>query len=271
MAASTTPTVEDLRAEIAEAQAAIAAAEREAGAAVLDGRSTAAAEKRAQQARARIERAQAAIVELEHREAAEAEERARGAASDARRLSYEWASAWAERAEQVIDARLALAAAEARLAEVAAQPGRGRIVSAAIGWHGVDAEASDLDAEVITGVARLAARKGVRYAPDRLTERATVDVARELRTLAGERAAEEASGRGVDRSGVPSTAALAGRARQAERRAAREQAREDRERERAERIAEQRAAAEPAPAQDLPAHPPENPEVQALVDAMSGD
>src|SRR3954471_7237734 len=89
MNATTELSADDLREQIAQHEQQAAEAEREAGVALLDGKSTTAATKRAREAREAVGRCQAALEELERRQV-EAEEQARtGAASVARLATYE--------------------------------------------------------------------------------------------------------------------------------------------------------------------------------------
>src|SRR5688500_14987510 len=106
------PTAEELREQLASHEETIAEAEREIGAAALDGKSSAAATKRIRDARTGVQRCQAALEELERREQT-AEEQARLAAASAERLaSYRWAAEWLTRWEALLVCHAELKAAE---------------------------------------------------------------------------------------------------------------------------------------------------------------
>ena len=91
---TTQSNADELREQISRYEQEVTEAEREIGAAALDGKNPAAATKRAREAREAITRCAAALEELERRQAA-AEEAARaGQASRARLASYEWMASY---------------------------------------------------------------------------------------------------------------------------------------------------------------------------------
>jgi hypothetical protein len=218
MTTTTEITADELREQISQHEQEAAEAEREIGVAVVDGKSPAAATKRAEQARERVTRCRAALEDLERRQA-EAEEEARtGAASVERLASYEWMASYMELVENYLLRKAEFEAAEAPLKNM---PIDNRFRRAKIGGRSHSDDESDLDTELLRAIpdpAEHRGKKGVRF-----PQTFTPDRARELRGFAEVRAEEERSGNGVDRSQPFGTW---DRERHAERKAARQAARE---------------------------------------------
>lgn len=145
-----TPMIDALRDDIAKFELDIAEAERAIGAAVLDGDSPAAANKRADAARSAIRAAEAAIEELQRRAAIDAEERAGGAASARRERIYRWISRYEGQYAALLEARTAAKVAEDALMGEIKAPAAREIARAFDGFgpH-ADPTESDLDAEVL--------------------------------------------------------------------------------------------------------------------------
>lgn len=186
---------DDLREQIAQYEQEVAEAEREIGVAVVDGKSPAAATKRAQQAREAITRCGAALEELERRQAEAAEEARTGEASRARLVSYEWMAAYMELVETYLLRKAEFEAAEAPLKNMQVD---NRFRRAKIGGRNHSDDESDLDTELLRAMPEPFEYRGKRGV--RLPEAFTPERARELRGFAEARAEEERSGNGVDRS-----------------------------------------------------------------------
>ena len=215
------PTADELREQIAEHEATIETAEREAGAALLAGKSTSAARKRAEDARAAIVAAHAAIEQLEGAEAQAAEAARQQAASERRAAEYRYAALVAERAEAMLEAQAAAQAAEDALIELRGDPRGRRFRVIASGMRDLDPVSVDLDADVVERVPQVP-NPPKPNAPRHIVqiggERWTIEHARELRALAEQRAAEEERGDGQDFTGQESAKMIAGRAQRLARR-----------------------------------------------------
>jgi hypothetical protein len=192
---TTEATADGLREQIAHHEQEVAKAEREIGAAALDGKSRAAATKRARESREAITRCTAALEELERREAQAAEEARTGAASVARLASYEWMASFMGLVETYLLRRAELETAEAAIQNMQID---NRFRRAKIGGRTHSVDESDLDTDLLMAIpdpAEHRGKKGVRFPPTFTAERA-----RELREFAEVRAEEERSGNGLDRS-----------------------------------------------------------------------
>lgn len=102
--------------KLAEHRRAVEDAERELGAAALDGRSTTQAEKRLAQALANLRRAEAALAEQERRNADAANRSQEAADLKARAGTYRWLADYLTAVEEAIRAHEAAEAATAKLA-----------------------------------------------------------------------------------------------------------------------------------------------------------
>jgi hypothetical protein len=205
------PTAEELREQLASHEETIAEAERQIGAAALDGKSSAAATKRIRAARTGVERCQAALEELERREQT-AEEQARLAAASAERLaSYRWAAEWLTRWEALLVCHAELKAAEEHLRAYGGERGAGKILNVKSFLRGRP-EDSDLDTDLIHGVPEMPQGREI-FLPTHYT----IERFRAVRELANTRAEQEERGEGTDWSGVPSTAKRESQRRNAER------------------------------------------------------
>lgn len=178
MTTATIPTADEIRAQITQHREAITEAEREIGAAALDGQSTKAAEKRMQDARDGIARCEAALQELDRR-GDDAQERAEAAV---RANSYRWAVAFLTRAEAVLEAYGPLLEASARLQELGSDPLVRRSQVRHTTPDGLDELVRALPkAELLRAVARLHPQRTRLGAAVTLQDVFTVERLRELR------------------------------------------------------------------------------------------
>jgi hypothetical protein len=191
-------TADELRQQITNHEQEIAEAEREIGAAALDGKRPAAATKRARDGREAIRRCQAALAELERRETEAAEEARTGAASVARLASYESIVAYLELAETFLLRRNEYEAAKKAVEDF---PVDRKFLAAKRGGRHQSPDESDLDTDLVLAVPDTWApeyrKKG---GVTTVLRGMTAERARELRGFAEARAEEERSGNGVDRS-----------------------------------------------------------------------
>jgi hypothetical protein len=187
-----------LRAQIAQHEKQAVHAEHEAGVALLDGKNTTAATKRAREAREAIGRSHAALKELERRQA-EAEEEARtGTASAARLASYESLATYLGLMETYALRRDEFEAARAAIENFKPDP---KFLRAKRGGRYDSADESDLDTDLLIATPdawdpHYKKKGGVTT----ILRNVQAERARELRDFAESRAEEERSGNGVDRS-----------------------------------------------------------------------
>jgi hypothetical protein len=184
-----------LRDQITGHEGELAEAEREIGAAALDGKSPVAATKRAREARDGIGRARAALEELERREEAAAEEARTGEASRARLASYEWMVGFMELVGDYLTRRAEFEAAKVRLQQM---PIDNRFRRAKLGGRYHSTDESDLDTELLHAMPDPSGWRSKTWTG--IAKSFTPERARELRGFAEVRAEEERSGNGVDRS-----------------------------------------------------------------------
>jgi len=187
-----TPTVEQLREQLAEQEHEVEAARLALGAAALDSPNPRAASKRLTEAEAAVQRTVAAIAEVERREAKVAEQARREAASAARLHAYEWMAEFMRRAEALLLRRAEFEAAEAHLKELG--PDR-KVLNAQMPGRHTSMDESDLETALLGALPMFP-----RGRDEKLPKGFTVERARKLRGFAEARAEEEASGNGADRS-----------------------------------------------------------------------
>jgi hypothetical protein len=190
----TTPTLEDLQTQLTEAQSAVTDAERRVGAAALDGKGKAAAQKALDATRAEVTQIEAAIEELQRRDADAAQQVASEGARAERIALYEWTEGFCERYAELLRRKAALEEAERELRDLTV-PGRIHRLKT----HGAErvtldgsastrllSEIPDLDFPLLSGIPTPA--RGKEWKPE---QQMTVERLEELRTRAAELAKAE--------------------------------------------------------------------------------
>jgi colicin import membrane protein len=228
------PSAEELRAMIEAQQGELEEAERALGPSVLDSSDSRKVQARIEKARGAIAGYEAALLELDRREAAQAEEERLAAASEQRRLAYEFCAEYFQVVERVLAAQRKVQEAAAGLSALLALPGRRKVqaVQFRAGGDPGAAVSTDLDTDLLVQVPsiRLAEQKEVP-----IFRMLTVESCAALRARALELAQAEAEGRGVDYSGDPGDRVRARGERRLRLREERRAAEEERQRQQAER------------------------------------